>query len=664
MYIGVDIGGTFTDLVSSEGGELHIHKLPSTPGDPSQALLHGLAHYQSQGWGTPTRISHGSTVATNAILERRGSRTALITTRGFRDLLAIGRQDRPQLYALQPQLPPALIPQKWCFEVPERLNHRGEIIQPLDKENAKTVLDQLNQHRIDSVAVCLLYSYLNPVHEKELKELILSQGRMEEWQISLSSEVLPEFREYERASTTTLEAYVRPVMSRYLQNIQHSLPEHCPLLVMNSDGGLMSSARARQQSVHTALSGPAAGVIGGSHLARLAGFEQVITLDMGGTSSDVSLCPGKLIHRSDSQIDGLPMRIRTLDIETIGAGGGSIAQVDPAGVLHVGPQSAGADPGPIIYGKGGEQITVTDAHALLGRLDPQYFLGGNIPLDPDLAVAPMTELASKLGLPIPRAVAGILELTNANIERALRRVSIARGHDPRDFTLVAFGGAGPLHACQVAQRLQIPRVLVPPHPGVLCALGLLMSDVIFETSRGVMRDLTPETTPPIRETLDQMAAAAKVQIAQEGVKSGEISLHKLVDLRYQGQSYELTIPYAEDLEKGFHRAHRQQYNHAFPERKIELVTLRVQAVGSIPKPNLIPESLQDGIPLQPLGELPSPLGIKTANNLSRYDREMLPPGGNLSGPALIHQMDSTTFLPSGWTAQVDGYRNLILEIAQ
>ena len=514
--VGVDIGGTFTDFCVSAGGELRTYKILSTPHDPAEGMLAGLASLQQAGQAVLQRVAHGSTVATNAILERKGARTALIATAGFRDILAIGRQDRPALYDLQPRLALPLIPRRWCYDVPERLDHRGAVVVPLDLVALDAVLDDLAAQRIESVAVCFLYSYVNPAHEQAVRARILERGMLSESRIALSCEVLPEFREYERASTVALEAYVRPVMGGYLQHLEEGLsllqvgaaadgPSAAPLLrIMKSDGGVMSARWARQHAVQTALSGPAAGVIGAFQVAKCAGYDHVITLDMGGTSTDVSLCPGSMNLWAESEIDGLPLRTRVLDIETIGAGGGSIARLDAGGVLQVGPQSAGADPGPIAYGRGGIEITVTDANCVLGRLVPGHFLGGAMQLHLDPASHALGRLAEKMGLDVEAAALGVLDVAHANIDRALRRVSVARGHDPRAFTLLAFGGAGPLQACQVAERLDIPRLLIPRYPGVLCALGLLMADVVLDASRSVLHTVSPSSGEHLQSELAAM----------------------------------------------------------------------------------------------------------------------------------------------------------------
>ncbi|MEO8395232.1 MAG: hydantoinase/oxoprolinase family protein, partial [Chloroflexota bacterium] len=558
MFVGVDIGGTFTDLVLSSNGQLSIHKLLSTPGDPAQAMLAGLRAVSPGGLEALERIAHGTTVATNAILERKGASCALITTQGFRDLLFIGRQNRPVLYALQPELPPPLIPRDHCYEVPERLDHTGAVLTPLDLATLDRVLDKIVSAGIESVAICFLYSYVNPAHERAVRARILERGLLDESRIALSCEVLPEFREYERASTVSLEAYVRPVMSRYLKHLEDALPRPDSLRVMKSDGGIISARSARERAILTALSGPAAGVIGAFHLATLAGFDQIITLDIGGTSTDVALCPGQPIRRSEAEIDGLPLRMRILDIETVGAGGGSIARLDSGGALRVGPESAGADPGPIAYRCGGMQVTVSDANAVLGRLDSEHFLGGKMPLDIDAARSALQILADQMHLSLDEAAHGVVALANANIDRAVRRVSIARGHDPRQFTLVAFGGAGPLHACDIAARLNIPRVLIPRYPGVLCALGLLVADVTRDSSRSLLGLVDP----PLNAMLAEMWSRARADLAHEGIDEAQMVFTALLDVRYRGQAYELTIPFTEDIAEAFHAAHERAYGHA------------------------------------------------------------------------------------------------------
>ncbi len=647
---GVDIGGTFTDFVLIDAaGTLRVHKRLSTPHDPSLAMLDGLHTLSSGALETLRTVAHGSTVATNAILERKGARAAFLASAGFRDLLFIGRQNRPpdQLYALQPTLPPPLIPRERCFDLPERLNHRAEVLTPLDLDALDVVLDSLAALDIESLAVCFLYSFLDPTHEQLVRERVRARGF--DWDVALSSEVLPEFREYERASTTALEAYVRPVMRRYVDRLRAALP--VPLRIMKSDGGIMRAEHISQQAVQTALSGPAAGVIAAHHLARLAGFESVITLDMGGTSTDVALIPGEPVRRPDSAIDGLPLRIRLLDIETVGAGGGSIARLDAGGALRVGPQSAGADPGPIVYGRGGTQVTVSDANAVLGRLDPERFLGGGMALDLAPAHDALTALGQAMGYKVQaeeHAALGVIAIANANIERAVRRVSVARGYDPRDFALLAFGGAGPLHACDVAERLGISTVIVPRHPGVLCALGLLVADVTHDLLRGRVARLDDSLMPTLHAEFSAMLTEAADALSADGFAPERQLMRPTLDLRYAGQAYELGVAYssamnADMLREAFHTAHAEAYGHAFTERAVEAAALRVQAVGVVDKPRIQPQPLTGG---------PVPG--------SRFQRDELRPGDSFRGPALVFQLDSTVFIPADWAARVDAYAHLVL----
>jgi len=662
MRVGVDIGGTFTDIVMSHNGQLTIHKLPTTPQDPSVAMLTGIQTITQNNIYQLEWVAHGTTVATNAILERKGGKIAFITTYGFRDILYIGRQNRPNLYALAPTLPDPLIPRHLSYEVIERLDHTGRVVKPLDNESLNDLLESLAQDRVDAVAICLLYSYLNPDHERAIAEKIIQKGILRTHQIILSNEVLPEFREYERASTTTLEAYVRPTVRRYIENIRAKLPENVPLRIMKSDGGLMSAERITRQTIQTALSGPAAGVIGAYKITQLAGIEGIITLDIGGTSTDVALCAPNPSSRPQSVIDGLPIRTRLLDIETIGAGGGSIARVDAGGVMRVGPQSAGSLPGPAVYGRGGQNATVSDALAVLGYLEPAHFLGGNMPLNLDLAESAIVPLAEILNKTLIETAEGIIEIANSNIERALRRVSVARGYDPRDFTLVAFGGGGALQACAVAKRLDISRVFIPQHPGVLCALGLLMSDISLNYSNPVMTRLDVEHSySAIRTALMIGYENAQTDLSAEGIADKDRLFIPSLDMRYVGQAYELNIPYSQDtnLADAFHQAHQKAYGHALYDRPIEVITARLNAIGTVPHPNIKPDTTppNSSPDIALLGDKKTARG----ENLRLYDRAKLPIGAEIIGGALIFQLDSTIYVPSGWRAKCDTFRNLILE---
>lgn len=662
MRVGVDIGGTFTDIVMSNDRALTIHKLPTTPQDPSVAMLDGMMTITQDNLHLLEWVAHGTTVATNAILQRNGGRVAFITTHGFRDILFIGRQNRPDLYALAPTLPAPIIPRDACYEVIERLDHTGQVIKPLDTASLKTILDALSKNQYDAVAICLLYSYINPDHERLIAEKIIQKKILAPHQIILSHQVLPEFREYERASTTALEAYVRPTVQHYIQQLRDKLPAKTPLRIMKSDGGLMSAERITRQTIQTALSGPAAGVIGAYKIAQLAGINNIITLDIGGTSTDVALCAPSPLSRPQSVIDGLPLRTRLIDIETIGAGGGSIARLDSGGVMRVGPQSAGSVPGPVAYGKGGTSATVSDALAVLGYLDPDHFLGGKMPLHIGLAEGAIGVLARGLGKSIIEAAEGILEIANSNIERALRRVSVTRGYDPRDFTLVAFGGGGALHACAVAERLDMTRVFIPRYPGVLCALGLLMADISLNYSQAVMTELHHQgALSAIRTALMIGYENAQADLSAEGIAESDRVFIPSLDMRYVGQAYELNIPYSQelDLTNAFHEAHHKAYGHALTDRPIEVVTARLTAIGIVAHPDIQSEKS---------GKNPSAdialLGDKTTakgEHLRLYDRDKLPIGAAIKGGALIFQLDSTIYIPQNWVAKCDVFRNLILE---
>ncbi|MCI0394503.1 MAG: hydantoinase/oxoprolinase family protein [Chloroflexi bacterium] len=661
LRLGVDTGGTFTDFAwLDESGRLRIHKQLSTPHDPAEAILAGLAAVQIP---ETAAIVHGSTVATNALLERRGARTALITTAGFADVLAIGRQNRPELYALVPQKPEPLVPRHWRFEVRERITAEGEILVPLDLADVRSILARLVADQIESVAVCLLFSFLRPEHEQLIKDVLAAGGN---FHLSLSSEILPEYREYERTAATVINAYVAPLMARYLGRLAEGLAPR-PLAVMQSNGGVIGARTAGQQAARTVLSGPAGGVVGARFVAGPAGYDQIISFDMGGTSTDVALCPGRLPVTAEGEIAGLPLRLPMIDIHTVGAGGGSLAGVDAGGALHVGPQSAGATPGPACYGLAGRaslpQATVTDANLVLGRLDAGHFLGGAMRLDETAARLALAELARAMAVGSAEEAAwGVLQVANATMERAIRRISVERGYDPRDFTLVAFGGAGPLHACDLAGSLQIPQVLIPGAPGVLSALGMLAAAPAKDYSQTVMRPVGEETRGGgwLEVVFRGLAERALAEMAAEGYGGSEVVLQRSLDVRYAGQSHELTIPLGDETASGpvsalFHRAHERRYGYSRPEATVEVVNARLAAVASIARPAL---------PQQPAGEAdatPAVVGQKMVwfdrrpAPTTLYDREKLRPGHRFAGPAVVFQYDTTTVIPPGWDAVVDAW---------
>jgi N-methylhydantoinase A len=671
--VGVDVGGTFTDFVYLEAGQLRTYKLLSTRADPSVALLAGLDALAV----TPEAvIAHGTTVATNAVLEHAGARVALIATAGFRDLLAIGRQTRPSLYRLA--FPPRWlpVPDELRFEVTERVAASGEVVIPLDEAEVAAVLDRIVAAGAEALAVCLLFSFANPAHEQAIKRLAAARGLS----LSLSSEILPEFREFERTSTTVLNAYVSPLMARYLDALEMGLARrqitnhhssfinhHSAFRIMQSSGGILDVATARREAVRTLLSGPAGGVTGAFHVAALAGYDRIITFDMGGTSTDVSLADGQIRRTSEGSIEGWPVRVSMIDIHTVGAGGGSIAWADAAAALRVGPQSAGSEPGPACYGRGGCDFTVTDANLLLGRLDEHHFLGGRMALDLGAAERAAASLAARLGL-TPLALAeGVIRVANVHMEQAIRVISVERGFDPRDFTLVPFGGAGPMHALDLAEALHIGRTLIPRTPGVLSALGLALADFTVDRSRTLMWSLGETSADALAAAVAPLLADARAAVAAEGFGDAAIRLAWALDLRYRGQSFELTVPAEShdpaEAARRFHAAHEQRYGYARPDAAVELVNVRVTATGVRPKPTFpqpAPAPSPDSRPAQ-IGETPLAAGgdWQTA---AVYERALLLPGHEFAGPALVVQEDATTVIPPGWRVRVDGWLNLICEM--
>ncbi len=656
--LGVDIGGTFTDFVLVRDGRLRIYKVPSTPADPSDGFLRGV---EELGVPAGARYVHGSTVATNALLERRGARAALLTTGGFRDVLELGRQTRTGLYDLAPRKPRPLLPREHCFEVPERVDRHGAVLVPLDEAALEAALDRVTAMGAESLAVVFLFSFANPEHERRAGERARARGLS----VSLSSEILPEYREYERASTTAANAYVAPLMDRYLGRLDRRLQERGRerLQIMQSNGGVISVETARREAVRTVLSGPAGGVMGAWKVAGLSGFRRIVPFDMGGTSTDVSLIDGAPTTSPEGSVSGLPVRTPMLDIHTVGAGGGSLVRVDAGGGLRVGPESAGADPGPAAYGRG-TRATVTDANLVLGRLRPGSFLGGRMELDPERARAAVAEPAGALGLSVAAMAAGIVRVANVQMARALRRVSVERGHDPRQFCLVAFGGGGPLHACELAEETGMPTVLIPRYPGILSALGMLLSDIRKEYSRTVMRPVG-EALAGLDALFRELEARAAAELRAEGVGEGAILLERRLDARYRGQSYEISIPAGElapqTVADAFHQAHHQRFGYASPGAPCEVVNLRLHAVGRTVAPEL-PRGSR--VETSPAPCATQPVYVRDSwQECPVYDRETLQPGQEVVGPALLVQEDTTTWLPPAWRARADEWYNLVAERA-
>ena len=656
MRIGVDIGGTFTDFVvlRAEGQPVETFKVLSTPREPARAVLAGLARVPHQG---RRHIVHGSTVATNALLERKGAATALITTRGFRDVLVIRRQNRPQLYDFFADPPPPLVPDRWRLEVDERVTYTGEVLKPLDPAEVDNLLAFLQQEGVESVAVVLLFSFLHPEHERLIGEKLRAAG----FSVSLSSDILPEYREYERTSTTVVNAYVSPVMERYLAQLEQALTGD-ELRIMQSNGGSIGTQEARRNAVRCILSGPAGGVVGARYVAQMAGFERIITFDMGGTSTDVSLCDGDIRVTTEAEVGGHPLRIPIIDIHTVGSGGGSIAHVDLGGALRVGPQSAGADPGPACYGRG-EEATVTDANLVLGRLAADYFLGGEMPLDEARAWAALERLGRRLGLSAVDAAAGVVEVANAHMERALRVISVERGYDPRDFVLVSFGGAGGLHAADLARRLGIPRVLVPPYAATLSAFGMLVTDVIKDYAQTVM--LPGHTPVPVlREHLRPLVQRGVAEVEAEGIPREGILVEELLDMRYAGQSYELTVPLGEDPVDAFHHAHRQAYGYAVLDAAVEVVNVRVRVIGRVPRPALPRLNGNGEDASHALFDRREVFLEGRRAPVPFYRGEALRPGNRIPGPAIIVRRDTTILIGPQDTAHVDVWGNVVVEVGR
>jgi N-methylhydantoinase A len=684
LRIAIDTGGTFTDCVWIEHGRLRMLKVFSTPADPSQAIVEALRKINYEG---ELVLLHGTTVGTNTLLERKGARAALVTTAGFEDAIEIGRQARPKLYDFFFDRVEPLVPKDLRFGIEERTASDGEILTSPTASNLKSLVSQLVAKRPDSIAISLLFSFANPRNEIAVAKILKPLGVL----LSISHQILPEFREFERTSTVVVNAYLQPVMQRYLGNLEAhaqdleeerrfsmkrlhkneaSTPVAPRIFVMQSSGGITALASAAREPVRTVLSGPAGGVVGAAASARRSGFDRIIAFDMGGTSTDVSLVEGGITTASHAEVAGLPVGVPMLDIHTVGAGGGSLARFDAAGVLRVGPESAGADPGPICYGRG-TQPTVTDANILLGRLQPACFLGGDFALDLDRTRRVTREWLKRQRSPLTleKFAAGVIRVVNATMEKAIRVVSIERGRDPRDFALVAFGGAGALHACALAEALSIPHVIVPALPGALSALGILVSDVVKDYSRTILWRIAGKfPRARLRQEFATLGKQAAKDFQQEAWR-GRVRYQSSIDLRYRGQGYELNLPFTKNLLKEFEQEHQRRYGYAHPGREVELVTLRLRAIVKSPPLKITrvdvgraaharPSRAKLGSPSMPKAPVLFD-GKKLTTAI--YSRDALKPGKNYSGPAIITEYSATTVIPPGNRFHLDRTANLIID---
>ena len=677
--IGVDVGGTFTDftMLAEETGEVHHFKVPSTPTDPSEAIQAGMGGMlETHGVAAKdvSHLGHGTTVATNMVIEKRGAPTGLLITKGFRDVLEIGRQTRPHLYDYNVRKPPPLVPREHRLEIDERIGAQGDVIRPLDEVGLEAAVSVLKDAGLASVAVCFLHCYKTPEHEKRAKAVI--ERLMPDTFISLSSEVLPEFREYERLSTTVLNAYVGPRMGAYLERFLERVRDlgiTVEPYTIHSNGGLMSVRTVRETPVRTCLSGPAAGVVGATEVGRAGGFPNLITFDVGGTSTDVSLVhDSRPLFTSDRLVAEYPVKTPMLDIHVIGAGGGSIAWLDDAGALKVGPQSCGAEPGPVAYGRGGEAPAITDAHVCLHRLNPVALLDGRMPVDEAAARRAIEdEVAKPLGLDLETAAHGILRIANANMSRAIRSVSTERGYDVGTFALFAYGGAGPLHAAEIARECGIPMVIVPQAPGTMCARGMLLSDVSLDFVRSEISDATEETWKDVCGLFDDMRRDADHWRSNEKLAPEDCTFRYMVEARYQGQNYEVKVP-LDDIRPdglqaflaGFARSHVQEYGYDIPGRVVEVVNCRLQAIGRVPKvrqePHVGGGTLDDAIRETRKVFFGGDSGWVDTRV---YGRDALPVRVHFEGPAIVEEMSSTTVVLPGQRAQVDDIGNIVIEEA-
>ena len=696
---GVDIGGTFTDgtLVDSSTGQVTTSKVLTTPVDPASGFISAVNKLLGvNNEVDPDEIEHvvhATTVATNAIIEGKTAKTAFVTTEGFRDMLEIARQIRPSLYDLQFEKPKPLVPRQLCFEIPERLDAKGNVVTPLDEKALAQIVDQIAETGVTAIAVCLLHSYRNPDHEQKVGEAI--KAKIPDVKLSLSSEIVPEFREYLRASTTVINSAVAPIVSTYLASIiekLHSANINSELLVMQSNGGVYPAESASESPVFMVESGPAAGAVAAASIGSELGYPNVISFDMGGTTAKASLIrDGQPNITKDYSVggaaqsgagafggaSGYPIRTPVVDLVEIGAGGGSIAWVDSGGALRVGPQSSGADPGPVCYGLGGKEPTITDANLILGRLDPNYFAGGEMTLDTEAANNAISEYcAEPLGLSIEAAAHGIVEIANTAMVNALRLVSVQRGHDPRDFILMGFGGAGPAHVVRLAEQAGIPQVLIPAEPGTTSALGLLVTDVRMESSATLIERADQIELSKITNEFERLENSGRIAHSSAASASGEPIFERSIEMRYWGQSFELSVPvpdrkiidadWMSELIESFHESHNTAYGFRADDEPVELVNLRLTTIGKIARPQLRKlDIISPNAKVAIKGKRPVYFGTDSSEggviHTTVYDRPKLPAGSVFNGPAIVEEPDCTTVIQPSWSVTVDDFGNLLIE---
>jgi N-methylhydantoinase A len=689
IRLGVDVGGTFTDLIliNEETNESWVHKVPSTPADPSEAVINGVTEICEMAKIHPSKIDqffHGTTVATNIVLEHNGANVGMITTEGFRDILHIARHKRPYNFSLYQDLPwqkYPLVKRRNRLAVPERIGASGQVLIPLDEEKTREQVRKLKAENVDSIAVCFVFSFKNPAHEARVKEII--EEEFPEAYLSISNEILPQYREYERFSTVALNAFIGPKTSRYIKRLEEVLEKmevKSSVLLMQSNGGIATAEVAAEKPINLLLSGPVAGLIGGIKAAKNAGFENVITLDIGGTSADIGVAPNgemRMRHLLDTRIGQYNAMVPMVDIDAIGAGGGSIAHVDEGGIFRVGPQSAGADPGPACYNRGGTLPTSTDAQVMLGRIHPNSSLAGSMEVNKELSEKAFEEhIASKLNMTPLEAAAGALKIMTHNMVNAIEMNSVRKGYDPRDFTLVAAGGAGPLFACDIAEELNIPNVVVPPFPGITAALGLLASDIAYEKVHTLWGSLTHPEVSYIKSVIDKLENESIQSLKADGLSDEQTVLRRVVDCRYQGQGYELRVDapdgeineaWVNEVIERFHEAHEREYASRFPDQEVIAINVRVIGIGLVKseKEQLFVKAVNEEFALDSYPKYPVYFWNK--DQLEEVQtpfifREDVPVGTNLAGPAVIQQKDSTTILPPDSTAAFDAYGNIVIDM--